>query len=141
MIATHALALLLAAAQHEGHEELGTVRFETSCGEAAQPEFERAVALLHSFEYKRAIEGFEASLAKDPDCAMAYWGIALSVWSNPFAAGTKAGPLLQRGRQLLEKARAAPHRTPREDAYLGRYASPGTCLLKVRSSPPAVPAS
>src|SRR5262245_40776453 len=120
MTAAPLLALLLALGQqaHEGHEKLGTVRFPISCGEAAQPEFERAVALLHSFEFKRAIEGFDATLAKDPECAIAHWGIALSLWSNPFAAGVKPAPQLQRARQQLEKARAARHRTPREDAYL-----------------------
>src|SRR5690242_4115023 len=67
-------------------EKLGSVNFATSCSAAAQPQFNRAVALLHSFEFGQAIEGFGATLNTDPSCAMAEWGIALSRWGNPFAA-------------------------------------------------------
>src|SRR5262245_55355614 len=82
----------LPAEQHEhaaGDEKVGTVRFATSCGAEAQPQFNRAVALLHSFEFGRAIEGFGATLKADPSCAMAEWGIALSRWGNPFALGIR----------------------------------------------------
>src|SRR5580765_6969118 len=78
------------AQEHEhalAAEKLGTVAFATSCSPAAQPQFNRAVALLHSFEFLRAIDGFGATLTTDPSCAMAEWGIALSRWSNPFVAG------------------------------------------------------
>ena len=51
--------------QHGNGEKLGTVHFATSCNEAAQKEFNRAVALLHSFQFSRAIEGFNAVLAED----------------------------------------------------------------------------
>src|SRR5580700_2912616 len=51
--------------QHLKSEKLGTVHFATSCNEAAQQEFDRAAALLHSFQFSRAIEGFNAVLAKD----------------------------------------------------------------------------
>src|SRR6202162_813124 len=73
--------------QHGKDEKLGLVHFATSCNEAAQKEFNRAVALLHSFQFSRAIEGFNAVLREDSTCGIAYWGIALSDWSNPFAAG------------------------------------------------------
>src|SRR5262249_35489906 len=73
--------------QHESAEGLGKVQFATSCNQVAQPEFNRSVALLHSFQFSRAIEGFGAVLGKDPTCAIAYWGIALSEWGNPFAQG------------------------------------------------------
>jgi hypothetical protein len=53
-------------------ERLGTVHFETSCSRAAQPAFDRAVALLYSFEFARAIDGFEGTLRADPACAMAF---------------------------------------------------------------------
>jgi len=59
-------------------QKLGTVHFATSCNAAAQPKFNRAVALLHSFNFKAAIEGFNDALGADPKCAIAYWGIALS---------------------------------------------------------------
>src|ERR1700728_2871236 len=74
---------------HGGGEKLGQVRFNTSCNAGAQKQFNRAVALLHSFQFSRAIEGFNAVLGEDSSCAIAYWGIALSDWSNPFAPGIK----------------------------------------------------
>ena len=59
--------------------------FETSCSAAARPEFNRAVALLHSFEFApRDRDRFSATLTTDPSCAIADWGIALSRWGNPF---------------------------------------------------------
>ena len=77
-------------------DKLGTVHFETSCAAATRADFDRAVALLHSFEYRPAMESFNKVLAADSSCAIAYWGIALCQWGNPFA-GVKAGPLLERG--------------------------------------------
>ncbi len=60
--------------QHGVEEQLGEVHFATSCNEAAQKEFDRAVALLHSFQFSRAIDGFNAVLRQDSSCAIAYWG-------------------------------------------------------------------
>jgi hypothetical protein len=88
-----ACALLLAAGsafpQERGRasaEELGVVHFSTSCNAAAQKELDRAVALLHSFQFSRAMQGFDAALDNDSSCGIAYWGIAppgaLSQWSN-----------------------------------------------------------
>jgi tetratricopeptide (TPR) repeat protein len=104
--------------QHEVGEKLGTVHFATSCNEAVQKEFNRAVALLHSFQFSRAIEGFNAVLGEDATCAIAYWGIALSDWSNPFAAGLKDKSQLQLGRQSAERGKTVGARTERERAYL-----------------------
>ena len=90
---------------HEEHqhpagnlEQLGTVHFPVSCNGEAQAQFTRAVALLHSFGYEEARRAFEAVAAKDPSCAMAYWGIAMTwyhpIWAPPnpreLAAGTAA---------------------------------------------------
>jgi hypothetical protein len=99
-------------------EKLGTVHFATSCNEVAQKEFDRAVALLHSFQFGRAVEGFTAVLAKDPTCGIAYWGIALSDWSNPFAPGMKDQSQLQAGRKSTERGETAATKTERERAYL-----------------------
>src|SRR6185503_6907410 len=104
--------------QHGNGEKLGEVHFATSCNEAAQREFNRAVALLHSFQFSRAIEGFSAALGEDPTCAIAYWGIALSDWSNPFAPGSKDTNQLQLGRQNAERGRSIGAKTEREQAYL-----------------------
>jgi hypothetical protein len=104
--------------QHAHGEKLGTVHFATSCNEVAQKDFNRAVALLHSFQFSRAIEGFHAVLGKDPTCGIAYWGIALSDWSNPFAAGMKDTDQLQLGRQSAERGKVVRAKTERERAYI-----------------------
>ncbi len=98
---------------------LGEVHFATSCNEPAQSDFNRAVALLHSFQFSRAIEGFNAVLREDPTCAIACWGIALSDWSNPFEPGQKDKGQLQLGRQSAEQGKEWGAKTDRERAYLG----------------------
>jgi tetratricopeptide (TPR) repeat protein len=104
--------------QHRSGEKLGTVHFATSCNAVAQKEVNRAVALLHSFQFSRAIEGFNAVLGLDAACGIAYWGIALSNWSNPFATGMKDKSQLQAGRQSVERGKTIGARTERERAYL-----------------------
>lgn len=112
------IAPAVALAQHEhGGDKLGTVNFETSCLPVTHADFNRAMALLHSFEFGPAIENFNKVLAADANCAIAYWGIALSQWSNPFA-GVKAGPLLERGLAAAQKGLATGTPTARELAYL-----------------------
>jgi hypothetical protein len=86
-----------------GHENLGAVHFATSCNDVAQKEFNRAGALLHSFQFSRAIGDFNAVLGDDATCAIAYWGIALCGWSNPFAPGQKDKSQLQLGQQSAER--------------------------------------
>jgi hypothetical protein len=105
--------------EHANGDQLGEVHFVTSCNEVAQSEFNRAVALLHSFQFSRAIEGFNAVLGEDPTCAIAYWGIALSDWSNPFAPGIKNAGQLQLGRENAERGKSQGAKTDRERAYLG----------------------
>src|SRR5208283_3089444 len=104
--------------QHGHGEKLGEVHFAISCNEAAQREFNRAVALLHSFQFNRAIEGFNAALGEDPTCAIAYWGIALSDWSNPFAPGSKDSGQLRLGRENAERGKSLGAKTDRERGYL-----------------------
>ena len=117
------LSALLAgqpAPQHEhgGPGKLGTVHFSTSCAPATQPTFDRGIALLHSFDFGRAVDDFNATLAVDPGCAMAYWGIALSRWSNPFAAGIKPAAQIQQGREAVARASATGTPTERERGYI-----------------------
>jgi len=102
---------------HPAMERLGEVHFQTSCNAAAQPRFDRAVALMHSFQFGPAIAGYRAALEADPSCAIAYWGIALSSWSNPFA-GFKSPMQLQQGLEAVDAGRALQARTPRERAYI-----------------------
>jgi hypothetical protein len=114
----------LAAAQEHVHsqapaEKLGTVHFVTSCSPAVAPQFNRAVALLHSFEFGASIKGFNEVLAVDSSCAMAQWGVALSRWSNPMAAGNRSPELLRQGRIAADAAmRLGARATERERGYI-----------------------
>lgn len=98
-------------------EKLGKVRFPNSCSPAVQPQFDRAMALLHSFWFAAAIDAFKGVLAKDPACAMAHWGIALSLWGNPFG-GVRQPAVLKDGLAAIERAKAAGAQTDRERAYI-----------------------
>ncbi|HET7219861.1 MAG TPA: hypothetical protein VFJ02_17510 [Vicinamibacterales bacterium] len=117
-----ALVIAQAGADHQHHaqagEKLGTVKFPTSCSEGAQPAFLRGMTLLHSFEFGAAIESFNAAAAADPSCGIAHWGVALSRWGNPFAAGIKPVPALQAGRAAIAKAKEAGAKTDRERAFI-----------------------
>jgi hypothetical protein len=117
-----AASTALGAAQerhdHAADEKLGSVHFQTSCAASAQPVFDRAVALLHSFDFGRAIDGFNAALKEDPSCVIAYWGIALGRWSNPFAPGVKPPAQLQLGRDAIVKAETIASGTTRERDYV-----------------------
>jgi hypothetical protein len=108
--------------QHGNGEKLGAVHFATSCNEGAQKEFDRAAALLHSFQFSRAIEGFNATLKSDATCVIAYWGIALSQWSNPFAVGLKDQSQLQLGHESADRGKALGAKTDRERAYVAAVA-------------------
>jgi hypothetical protein len=103
-------------------EKLGSVHFATSCNPSAHRAFTHAVVLLHSFQFSRAIEGFQQALHRDPGCAIAYWGIAVSDWGNPFAPGQKDPGQLQLGRQNAERGRQLGARTERERAYIAAAA-------------------
>lgn len=124
VVAVVSILMLTAGAPAQEHahgganEKLGTVHFATTCNAPAQKEFNRAVALLHSFEFSRAIDGFHRTLKADPSCAMAYWGIALSQWSNPFADGLKAASQLREGQLAATRAIALSARSDRERAYI-----------------------
>ena len=109
----------LAQDHHHGNgETLGAVQFATSCTEPAQTAINRAVALLHSFQFSRAIDGFKTVLREDPACAIAYWGVALSEWGNPFAPGQKDKAQLDSGLQSAKRGESPGPKTERERAYL-----------------------
>jgi hypothetical protein len=118
-----ALVPCAAAAQDHEHgaaktEKLGSVHFQTSCSASAQPIVDRGVALLHSFDFSRAIDGFGAALKADPSCAIVHWGIALSRWGNPFAAGLKPIGQLRQGRDAIAHAEALATGTDRERGFI-----------------------
>ncbi len=115
-----ALFLLIAplawSAQHQ-HDQLGTVAFPTSCSPAVQQEFERGVAMLHSYWFNYAGKTFRGVLERDPACAMAYWGIALDLLGNTLSAPPSADAA-RRAWDMLERTRAVPARTQRERDWL-----------------------
>lgn len=119
VVAAILVSLVQNPAQHEhpAPERLGRVHFATSCTSAVTAEFDRAVALLHSFSFSTAKQAFEGVLAKDPSCAMAYWGIAMTQWQNPFA-GLRPATALAAGSAAADRARSTGAPTPRERDYI-----------------------
>jgi hypothetical protein len=119
-----ALSPLALSAQDPGARagRLGTVRFESSCTAAAQPAFIRGVTQLHSFVFGGATQSFQDALKADPACAIAYWGIALTTWGNPFAPGLKSAAQLARGLETVQAGRAAGAKTERERDYVAAAA-------------------
>jgi tetratricopeptide (TPR) repeat protein len=97
-------------------EKIGQVRFAVSCAPAVQKPFERAVALLHSFWYLEAAKAFTQITQADPDCAMAYWGLAMTQWTQIWSPPPPAA--LARGWEAVEKAKAAAAKTPRERDFV-----------------------
>src|ERR1700694_4197611 len=73
---------------------IGTVHMEVSCGADASARFDRGLALLHNFWYDRALAEFTAVIAAHPDCAIAYWGAAMTynhpLWAPPTKTDIKA---------------------------------------------------
>lgn len=98
-------------------ERLGKVNFPVSCSAAAQQQFERAVAQLHSFWFKAAIQAFAGVTQSDPSCAMAHWGTAMTLLGNPLAA-PPAPKALAEGWAAVERATTIGARTPREADYI-----------------------
>ena len=117
------LALSIFLAADDGHqhgpssgEKLGAVKFSTSCTSGVRSEFERGMAMLHSFWYEEAEKTFRSVAAKDPGCAMAHWGLAMSLY-HPLWAPPDAAQLGQ-GREAVKAAQASARKTARESAYL-----------------------
>src|SRR6187399_3212171 len=121
LLASAVIALNHAAARAT-EERLGEVNFPISCSPAAQQQFDRAVAMQHSFFFPETVKAFTAIAEKEPSCAMAYWGIAISQRPNPLV-GPFPGDVLKRGWEAVEKARAAPQKTEREIAWIEALAA------------------
>jgi tetratricopeptide (TPR) repeat protein len=109
--------LLLLTLPAATSEKLGTVNFPTSCSPAAQAEFTRAAALLHSFAFQSAIKGFEAAAAADPTCGIAGWGAAVAWLGNPLA-GAPPAKNVEMGAIAVERAKSMGAKTPRERDYI-----------------------
>jgi hypothetical protein len=98
-------------------EKLGKVHFAVSCLPATQPQFDRAVAMLHSFWYPQGFNAFAEITKSDPGCAMAFWGMAVSRRGNPLV-GAPSPQVLKEGLDAASKAQLAGAKTQRERDYI-----------------------
>jgi len=114
------LSLAQSAVGQSGDQKLGTVHFETSCKPAAQTQFDRAMLYQHSFWYRASQMAFEEVAKADPECGMAYWGMALSLLWNPHVP-TPAKNLAE-GAAAIAKGRSVGAKTQRERDYLDSLA-------------------
>jgi tetratricopeptide (TPR) repeat protein len=109
-------AACAAHADGPGPERLGKVGFSVSCAPSVRAPFNRGVALLHDFWYQEAQRQFEAIAARDPGCAMAHWGVAMSlfheIWERPNDES------VARAWQEMQKAHSPAAKTARERAYI-----------------------
>ena len=122
---SHALAAPAGAQVEHAHhgpapQRLGSVEFPVSCSAAARGHFGRGMALLHSFWYEEAERAFAEAARADSTCAMAHWGIAMSLhhplWQPPEAAE------LWRGWEEIGRARTLGAPTDRERGYIDALA-------------------
>lgn len=98
-----------------GGDQFGEVSFSLSCNYATRETFDLAVSLLHSFEYAEAEKAFVKVIDSDPECAMAYWGAAMSIYHSLWKAPEPAE--LEKGVKILQIAKTLPT-TIREREYL-----------------------
>src|SRR5688572_410513 len=86
-------------------KEFGTVSFASACNASMQKDFDLGIAMLHSFEYDESEKAFAKVIDADPNCPMAYWGVAMSnfhqVWPSP-----PTPEELSKGSKAVEKAKA-----------------------------------
>ncbi len=97
-------------------EQLGTVHFPTSCVIQVQAQFERGVALLHSFWYEEAEKQFDQVVQEDPRCAMAHWGVALSIWHQLWNHPDRK--TIKKGLAEVRKAERLHSTNDRERGYI-----------------------
>ena len=131
----------LFADEGQHHEEmtaqqLGTVHFPVSCSAAAQESFTRGVALLHSFWYEEAEKAFQKAATGDPGCAMAHWGVAMSLWHQLWNHPDEG--VIKRGQAESKRALHLHAPTARERDYIAAakafYSGPGKRKYDARAS-------
>src|SRR6266567_9169649 len=120
--ATAAVGLSIAqpALGQSNDEKLGTVHFETSCTSDAQKLFDRGMLYQHSFWYRASQRVFEDVLKADPECGIAYWGIALSLLWNPHVPAPAKN--LADGAAAIAKGKSIGAKTQRERDYIDALA-------------------
>ncbi len=109
--------LLLVGTARAQHHELGKVTFPTSCDPRVQAEFETGVAMLHSYWFNYAGKTFQSVLKQDPNCAMAYWGVALDLLGNTLS-GPPPPSAARAAWDALEKARTLEVKSDRERGWI-----------------------
>jgi tetratricopeptide (TPR) repeat protein len=121
---------------HSAPEKLGKVSFPTSCAPAVQEQFERGVALLHSFAYTAAEQAFQRAAELDPQCAMAHWGTAMTyyhqLWEPPLSTATVS--TAQKEIRLAQQIRAGSERERQFINALGLvFQDPATVPYRTRA--------
>jgi hypothetical protein len=99
------------------HTPIGQVDFPISCSPEARDRFERAIMMLHHMMYAQSEKEFRSLIAGDPDCAMAHWGVAMTLF-HPLWPGEPTEAELQQGLNAVEKAESLQPPTDREQAYI-----------------------
>src|ERR1700682_587325 len=112
----------------QAHEDsqtgpLGKVSFPTSCDPKMQPAFERAVAMLHSFWYSAGEKAFRDVLKDDPQCAIATWGIASILMSNPLGGQGASPKGAEQAQAAIDEGRRVGAKTERERDYIEAVAA------------------
>jgi len=126
VVACAVLGSGLAAAHETGGSQtgkLGNVKFATSCNPAVQAQFERGVAMLHSFWYSAAEALFQEIAQKDPTCAIAHWGHAAILMNNPLAGQGSIPANVPKAQAAIEQARKIGAKTQRERDYIEAVAA------------------
>ncbi len=109
--------------QAKSPEQLGAVDFLNSCTPAAQPTFQRGVAMLHSFRFAETEKTFHAVLVQDPSCAIATWGIAAILMDNPLAGVGSSPQQAERAQRAIAEGRRIVAKTQRERDYIEAVAA------------------
>ena len=136
MLAAAGVAAAQETHQHGDAGRFGTVTFANTCSAAVQAPFLRGIAQLHSFEFGPAIDAFTQVVKTDPSCGIAYWGIGLAQWTNPFSIVKRTPAQLQSGRETAARAKTAGAKSEREQGFIDAlgvlYAAPDTMDQRTR---------
>ena len=118
-------------AQEKGQEKLGKVSFPTSCDQKVQAQFDRAVAMLHSFWFQQGEKAFREVLERDPSCAIANWGIAAILIGNTFG-GNATAQNAQKAKEAIQRGHLIGAKTERERFYIEAISEYWTALATAR---------
>lgn len=108
--------------QHSSHH-LGKVDFKNTCKLEVQADLQRSVAMLHSFRYEETERSFREVLVKDPSCAVATWGVAAAMMSNPLTGIGPSAAWADRAKAALEEGRKIGAGSQRERDYIEAVAA------------------